>query len=155
MPQPNDRGILMRKDNNDDLHIHIHSDSGSSESSPLRELGLFLGGLAMMVAGLFFFSQKVLVYSSFFSTGFAIRGFHMRSGMVIVPFIIGIVWLFVSPKNFAAKLFTGAAVLILIASVIMSTDFHLLTMTLFDWILLLVLIFGGLGMVLRVLLTKH
>ena len=37
----------------------------------------------------------------------------------------------------------------------MTTDFHLLTMTLFDWILLLVLIFGGLGMILRVLLTKH
>lgn len=146
---------MSKKDHDNDYHIHIHSGSDSSEASPLKELGLFLGGLAMLVAGLFFFSQKVLVYSSFFSAGFAIRGFHMRSGMVIVPLIIGIVWLFAAPKNFAAKLFTGAAVLIIIAAVIMSTDFHLLAMTLFDWILLLVLIFGGLGMVLRVLLTKH
>lgn len=148
---------MRKKDHDDGLHIHIHSDSGSSESSlsPLKELGLFLGGLAMLIAGLFFFSQKVLVYSSFFSTGFSIRGFHMKSGMVIVPFIIGIVWLFASPKNIVAKLYMGAATLIIIASVIMTTDFHLLTMTLFDWILLLVLIFGGLGMVLRVLFTKH
>ncbi|MCM1102648.1 MAG: hypothetical protein NC409_00965 [Clostridium sp.] len=146
---------MSKKDHDDDYHIHIHTDSDGSETSPLKELGLFLGGLAMLVAGLFFFSQKVLVYSSFFSTGFAIRGFHMRSGMVIVPLIIGIVWLFAAPKSFAAKLFMGAAALIIIAAVIMSTDFHLLTMTLFDWILLLVLIFGGLGMVLRVLLTKH
>ncbi|MCM1538625.1 MAG: hypothetical protein NC254_09515 [bacterium] len=146
---------MSKKDHDNDYHIHIHNDSDSSETSPLKELGLFLGGLAMLVAGLFFFSQKVLVYSSFFSTGFAIRGFHMRSGMVIVPLIIGIVWLFAAPKSFAAKLFMGAAALIIIAAVIMSTDFHLLTMTLFDWILLLVLIFGGLGMVLRVLLTRH
>lgn len=146
---------MKKKDYDNDLHIHIHADSDSSGSSPLKELGLFLGGLAMLVAGLFFFSQKVLVYSSFFSTGFSIHGFHLKSGMVIVPFIIGIVWLFVSPKNFAAKLYMGAATLIIIASVIMTTDFHLLTMTLFDWILLLILIFGGLGMILRVLLTKH
>lgn len=109
----------------------------------------------MLIAGLFFFSQKVLVYSSFFSTGFSIHGFHLKSGMVIVPLIIGIVWLFAAPKSLAAKLYMGAAALIIIASVIMTTDFHLMTMTLFDWILLLVLIFGGLGMILRVLLTKH
>lgn len=147
----------MKKDkgNENDYQIHIHYDSNSSNTSPLKELGLFLGGLAMLIAGLFFFSQKVLVYSSFFSTGFAIGGFHLKSGMVIVPFIIGIVWLFAAPKSFAAKLYMGAAALIIIASVIMTTDFHLLTMTLFDWILLLVLIFGGLGMVLRVLFTKH
>lgn len=146
----------MKKDDHDDgFHIHIHTDSDGSEASPLKELALFLGGLAMLTAGLFFFSQKVLVYSSFFSGGFAIRGFHMRSGMVIVPFVIGIVWLFASPKSLGAKLFLGAAALIIIAAVIMSTDFHLMTMTLFDWILMLVLIFGGLGIVLRVLFTKH
>ncbi|MBD5466833.1 MAG: hypothetical protein HDR21_01635 [Lachnospiraceae bacterium] len=109
----------------------------------------------MLIAGLFFFSQKVLVYSSFFSTGFAIRGFHVKSGLVIVPFIIGVVWLFASPKSFAAKVYMAAAALIIVASVIMTTEFHLLTMTLFDWILLLVLIFGGLGMIFRVLLTNH
>lgn len=145
----------MKKDNDNDYQIHIHYDSNGSDASPLKELGLFLGGLAMLIAGLFFFSQKVLVYSSFFSTGFSIHGFHLKSGMVIVPLIIGIVWLFAAPKSLAAKLYMGAAALIIIASVIMTTDFHLMTMTLFDWILLLVLIFGGLGMILRVLLTKH
>lgn len=146
---------MKKNKRDDDYDYHIHSDYGSSGASAFKELGLFLGGLAMLIAGLFFFSQKVLVYSSFFSSGFSIRGFHVRSGMVIVPFVIGIVWMFASPKNFAAKLFLGAATLIIIASVIMSTDFHLMTMTLFDWVLLLVLIFGGLGMIFRVLLTKH
>lgn len=146
---------MKKKHHDDDLHIHTHSNSGSSDSSLLKDLGIFLGGLAMLIAGLFFFSQKVLVYSSFFSTGFAIRGFHVKSGLVIVPFIIGVVWLFASPKSFAAKVYMAAAALIIVASVIMTTEFHLLTMTLFDWILLLVLIFGGLGMIFRVLLTNH
>lgn len=146
----------MRKNEHDnDFRFLIRSNSGSSDISSMKELALLLGGLAMLIAGLFFFSQKVLVYSSFFSAGFYIRGFHMKSGLVIVPFVIGVVWLFAVPKSIAAKLFMGAATLIIIASIIMTTSFQLLTMTLFDWILLLVLIFGGIGMILRALLTKH
>lgn len=49
---------MSKKDYDDDLHIHIHSDSDSSESSPLKELGIFLAGIAMLIAGLFFFHRR-------------------------------------------------------------------------------------------------
>ena len=73
------------------------------------------------------------------------------SGLIVVPLIIGIVWMFVSGANFASKVFTVLAVIIIIASVVMTTNIHLSAMTLYDWILILVLIFGGAGLVGKVL----
>ena len=54
---------------------------------------------------------------------------------------------------FASKVFTALSVLLIIVSVIMSTHIHLSVMTLYEWILLLVLIFGGAGLVGKVLLS--
>lgn len=116
-----------------------------------NELLQFLGGLAMLVVGLFLFSQKVVVHSSFFS-GFGIGGINMTSGVLILPFIGGIVWMFASGGSFGSKLLTGAGVLIVIFGVIISTTIRLTTITLFEWVLMLILIFGGIGLLAKVLL---
>lgn len=130
------------------------NNSGNRGPSPQALLGMFLAGLAMLIVGLFIFSQKVLVHTAFFSTGIRLGHFHVNSGLVIIPLIAGIVWIFVAPKNIGGKILSAIGVLIIIVSVIMSTTIHLVTMSLFDWILILVLIFGGAGLVLRVLLSK-
>ncbi len=54
---------------------------------------------------------------------------------------------------FASKVFTALSVILIIVSIIMSTHIHLSAMTLYEWILLLVLIFGGAGLVGKVLLS--
>ena len=119
-----------------------------NEKNPLME---FLAGVGMLVIGLFVFFQKVVVTSSFFGFGYTMGGLSISSGVVIIPLIIGIVWMFVNVDSFGAKLLTAAGVLFIIFSVIMSTRIMLTTMTLFEWIVILVLIFGGLGLVARVL----
>lgn len=68
----------------------------------------------------------------------------------MVPFIIGVVWMFASEGSFASKAFTVAGVLIIIAAVIMTTNISLVHITLFEWILILVLIFGGAGLLARI-----
>lgn len=120
--------------------------------SAKNELLQFLAGLLMLISGLFIFSQKVIVYSSFFG-GFSLGGMRMTSGLIIVPLIIGIVWMFVSGASFPSKIMTGIGVLLIIAAVIASTNIHLTAMTLYEWILILVLIFGGAGLVAKVLLV--
>ncbi len=115
-----------------------------------NELLQFLAGLAMLVVGLFIFSQKVMVSSGFFGYGFRLGGFHMSNGLIMVPFIIGVVWMFASEGSFASKAFTVAGVLIIIAAVIMTTNISLVHITLFEWILILVLIFGGAGLLARI-----
>ena len=118
-----------------------------------NELLQFLAGLAMLVAGLFIFSQKVMVYSGFFEYGFRLGGFHMSNGLIMVPFIVGVVWMFASEGSFPSKAFTAAGVLIIIVAVIMTTNISLVHITLFEWIVILVLIFGGAGMLARILFT--
>ncbi len=137
----------MRRNNDYD----VNSDE---RLSPGAALGMFLAGLAMLIAGLFIFSQKVLVHTTFFSSGIRLGSLHLNTGMIIIPLIIGVIWMFVKPKSIWGKLITAAGVLIIIITIIMSTSFRLTTMSLFDWVLILVLIFGGVGLLLRVMLAK-
>ena len=119
-----------------------------------NELLQFLAGLAMLIAGLFILSQKVMVYSGFFGHGLHIGGFYMSNGLIMVPFIIGIVWMFASGGSLPSKIFTAAGVLIIIIAIIMTTNISLVRMTLYEWVLILVLIFGGAGLLARILFTS-
>lgn len=120
-----------------------------------NELLQFLAGLAMLIAGLFIFSQKVMVSSGFFGIGFSLGGFRMGNGLIMVPFIIGIVWMFVTEGSVGSKLFTAASILIVILAVIITTDIRLMHVTLYEWALILVLIFGGAGLVARILFADR
>lgn len=120
--------------------------------SAKNELLQFLAGFLMLTVGLFIFSQKVVVYSSFFG-GFSMGGIRMTSGLIVVPLVAGIVWMFVSGASFPSKIMTGVGVLLILVSVIASTNIHLVSMTLYDWVLLLVLIFGGAALLAKVLLV--
>ena len=132
------------------------NDDAEGEMKRARnELLQFLAGLAMLIAGLFIFSQKVMVYSMFLGggLGFSIGGMNMNinNGLIIIPFIIGVVWMFASEGSFASKAFTAAGVLIIILAVIMTTNISLVRITLYEWVLILVLIFGGAGLLIRIL----
>ncbi len=116
-----------------------------------NELLEFLGGVAMLAVGLYWFSTNVTVTNTFFSSGLRIGSANLHSGVVIVPFIIAIILIFMKPESFGRKLFLGISILLIIASVIMSTSFRLARMTLFEWAGTLVLIFGGLALVCKIL----
>ena len=118
-----------------------------------NELLQFLGGLVMLVVGLFIFSQKVMVSSSFFGGGIWFGHFRMTNGMIMVPFIIGIVWMFASDGSFVSKVFTGLSVLLIIVAIILTTNLSIVRLTLYEWILILVLIFGGAGLIAKILLA--
>ena len=64
-----------------------------------NELMQFVAGIIMLVVGLYIFSQKVIVFSGFFSFG----GGRFSSGLIVVPLIIGIVCLSavrISPQRY-------------------------------------------------------
>lgn len=113
----------------------------------------FWGGLIMMVVGLFFLSQKVTVTNLFWGSGFRMMGVHINSGLVIVPLIFSLIWLFIRP-NKGSKIAIVLSVILIIASLIQSTRFYLQYVSLFDWVLMLVLIFGGMAFIAKGLMMK-
>ena len=115
------------------------------------ELLEFLGGVAMHAVGLYWFSLNVRVSSTFFSGGLMIGSITIHNGLIIVPFIIAVILVFIKPESFGRKLFLGISVLLIIASIIYTTNFHLVAMSLFEWVGILILIFGGLALVCKIL----
>lgn len=115
-----------------------------------NEFLVFVAGLMMLVVGLFMFMNIVVVSSTFFG-GFSFGNRSINSGVIIIPFIIGIIWMFASYGSLISKIFTAFSALIIVVAVIMSTQLHVKSVSLFEWLLILVLTFGGLGIVLRTL----
>ena len=113
----------------------------------------FWGGLIMMVVGLFFLSQKVTVTSTFWGSGFRMMGMNVNSGLVIVPLIFSLIWLFIKP-NLGSKIAMVLSVIFIIASLIQSTRLYIQYLSLFDWVVMLVLIFGGMEFIAKSLLMK-
>ena len=123
--------------------------------NPKNELMQFVAGVVMLAVGLFILSQKVVVSSGWFGYGSSITfgGIRVNSGLIMVPFIIGIVWIFASGASFPSKLFTALSVILIVASIIMNTHIHMVTVSLYEWVIMLVLIFGGAGFVAKTLFS--
>ena len=113
----------------------------------------FWGGLIMMVVGLFFLSQKVTVTNSFWGGGMRLMGMYINSGIVMVPFIFSLIWLFIK-TNMASKVALVLSVILILASLIQSTRFYIQYLSLFDWVVMLVLIFGGMAFIAKSMLIK-
>ena len=109
----------------------------------------------MLIVGLFILSQKVVVSSGWFGYGGTImlRGVRLNSGMIMIPFIIGIIWMFASGASFASKLFTAVSVILIVASIILNTNIYMVSISMYEWVIMLVLIFGGAGFVAKVLFS--
>ena len=119
--------------------------------SAKNELKQFVAGVVMLIVGLFILSQKVVVSSGWFGYGGTIMlgGVRLNSGMII----IGIIWMFASGASFASKLFTALSVILIVASIILNTNIYMVSISMYEWVIMLVLIFGGAGFVAKVLFS--
>ncbi len=111
----------------------------------------FLAGVVMLAAGLYWFMSSVTVTTGFYS--FRIGQFS-TGGLIVIPFIVGIVWMFASPDSLGAKLVTILGLVIILASIIAGTRFVFQSRDLYEYLLMLVFIFGGAAITLRILFSK-
>lgn len=117
--------------------------------------GQFFMGLAMMCGGFYLLFNAIQVSSSF-GLGYGLyrvnafgQGMSITTGMVMLPFIIGIVMVFFDAKSKLAWLLSLGSLTALVVGVISSIQFHFKSMSAFELIVILVLAFGGLGVFLR------
>ncbi len=108
----------------------------------------FLIGLAMMTGGGYLFFDSIRV-STGFHWGMSIYGFggfSLTSGMVLIPFIFGIGMIFYNARNRIGWALTAGSLLAFSFGVIRSLRFTFRSMSSFDLLLILVLLFGGTGL---------
>ena len=129
-----------------------------NKNEPQNTLEFYIG-ILLMGAGLFFLLNKTIVSSGFSNWRFGgfggFGGFYVSSGIVIVPLIIGIIWLFYNPKSILAKLITILGGIFIVASIIMSLRISFTTTTMFDYVIMIILIASGAGLLLRSFFKKQ
>lgn len=111
----------------------------------------FILGVAMVIAGGYLLLNSIrVVHGLGFGYGlYTIGGVGITSGMILIPFIIGVVIIFFDSDKWYGWLLAGGSLLALIVGAIASIRFRFEGMSAFDIIVILVLFFGGIGLVLR------
>ena len=115
-------------------------------------IGRFLLGFALACAGAWLLTDQVAVSGDYFASGFMlpIVNHRMNSfGLSLIPFIIGIGFLFFDGKSLAGWLLTIAGLVIILAGILMSLHIYFRPTSLFNTLVMLVLLFGGLGLIFR------
>ena len=107
-------------------------------------LGDFLIGFAMSCVGGYLLSNQVSVVGSYWS-------FYGTStfGITLIPMLIGIGMLFFNGRNVIGWLLTVAGALFILAGVIANMHIYFQPTTLFNTLVMLVLLVGGLGLIAR------
>lgn len=111
----------------------------------------FLIGLVMMIAGFYLLFNSISVQTRF-GMGmrlFGMGGVGVTSGMLMIPLIAGVIFIFYNVRNLVGWLLSIGSLVAMIAGVLANAQFSLRGMSSFDLIVILVLAFGGLGIFLR------
>ncbi len=110
--------------------------------------GLFLVGMGMFVVGLYLLFQQVDVHGGYWRWGMG-TGNERTFGLTLIPLLAGIGVLFWNGSSMVGWGLAGGGLLILVAGIIANMQIHWRQTTLFNALLMLVLIAGGLGMIAR------
>lgn len=114
-------------------------------------LGWFLGGLAMLAVGVYLLFQQVDVHGGYWRWGWSEDG---TFGLSLVPLLLGIGILFYDGSSKVGWVVAGLGLLIIIAGVVANLRIHFRTTSLWNTILILALIAGGIGGIARSLRSQ-
>ncbi|MEO6191819.1 MAG: hypothetical protein ABIS20_02325 [Thermoanaerobaculia bacterium] len=107
-------------------------------------LGEFLIGLAMAAGGAYLLTQQVTVTSGYWN----VWG-HNAFGLTLLPLLFGVGLLFFNGRSVLGWLLLVAGSAILLAGILMNLQIYFQSTSLFNTLIMLVLLFGGLGLVAR------
>ena len=109
-------------------------------------IGEFVLGVIMAIAGAYLITTQVVVTSSFWS----IWGYN-AFGLSVFPLIFGIGILFFNGRSIVGWVLLVIGVVIILTGIIMNLNIYFQRTSLFNTILMFVLLAGGIGLILRAL----
>ncbi|HEX8271146.1 MAG TPA: hypothetical protein VF615_00765 [Longimicrobiaceae bacterium] len=104
----------------------------------------FLGGVAMVVAGGYLLTSRVTVTSGYWT----LWGYN-AFGLSMLPLLVGIGMLFFNGRSFFGWLLLLAGAVIILAGIIASLSIYFQPTSLFATLMILGLMAGGIGLILR------
>jgi uncharacterized protein len=107
-------------------------------------LGTFLIGLAMLVVGGYLLLTRVTVGS----WAWLLWGYN-AFGLSLLPLLAGIAWLFYDGRSIGGWILAGLGALIILAGILANLHIFFAPTSLFDTLVMLGLLAGGLGMIAR------
>jgi len=109
-------------------------------------IGDFLLGFAMACVGAYLITSHVMVAGSYWN-------FYGGNtfGITLIPLLIGVGLLFFNGRSLVGWLLAAAGSLFIFAGVLMNMHIYFQPTTLFNTIVMLVLLVGGLGLIARAL----
>ena len=107
-------------------------------------MGEFLVGLVMAVAGGYLLTNQVTV-----SGGFGSLWGYNSFGLSLVPLLFGIGLLFFKGRSILGWLLLIAGLVIIFAGILMNLHIYFQSTSLFNTLLMLVLLVGGIGLLAR------
>jgi hypothetical protein len=118
------------------------SQTGRGAGGTPGGVGSFFAGLVMVAAGGYLLLNQVQVTTSFWRFG-AYGGF----GLTLLPLLAGVALLFYNGKSVVGWLLTVAGLTFILAGVLMNMDIYFRQTSLFNTLMMLGLLFGGIGLV--------
>jgi hypothetical protein len=107
-------------------------------------LGAFFAGILMVAAGGYLLLNQVQVTTSYWTFGG-----QGTFGLSLLPILAGVAFLFFDGRSIVGWLLTAVGAVIILAGVLMHMDIYFRQTSLFNTLVMLGLLFGGLGLVAR------
>ena len=107
-------------------------------------VGTFFLGFMMIVAGGYLLTDQVMVTSGAWRWG----GYN-AFGLSLLPLLLGVGLLFVNGRSLAGWFLTGAGAVIIFVGILAHLEIYFRPTSLFNTLLMLILLVGGLGLVAR------
>src|SRR5438093_13537270 len=107
-------------------------------------VGTFLVGLGMVVVGAYLLLTRVTVGSG----AWLLWGYN-AFGLSLLPLLVGIGWLFFDGRSAGGWILTACGALIILAGIIANLHIYFAPTSLFDTLVILGLLAGGIGVVAR------
>jgi hypothetical protein len=114
----------------------------------------FLLGVIMIVVGGYLLMNQVSVHGGYWYFGWA-GGYGRSFGVSLLPLLFGIGILFFDGRSFAGRFLTGIGALFILAGIIANLDINFRQTSLFNTLVMLILLVGGTGLVVRAVLPME
>lgn len=108
----------------------------------------FFLGLVMFIAGGYLLFDHVQVHGGWWHWR-GIGGYGQSFGLTLIPLLLGVGILFVNGKSFIGRILTFGGFLIIVVGIIANLNIHFRQTSLFNTLLMLVLLVGGIGLIVR------